>query len=102
MKRPVSIKLPTNMSDAVRAMPGSPGDNLNNILDEYSNRDAMVAAVARHMRNPAVDPSESKQTAFYMDTRRITDLRSFTKQTYLPVEGLVRILIQDYLQQRHP
>jgi hypothetical protein len=78
----------------------APGNTLNNILSEYSTPDAIAEAVARHLRDPVVDPTPIKRTSIYMTERWMDNLRAFINKTYLPVDATVRILVQDYLQHR--
>lgn len=97
----VSLKLPADYTNIIRTLSSVPGEGLNNILDEYVEPSKLAAAIGRHVQHPVTSRAEVKATSFYLNPTRINALREFTNKTYLPFEGVVRILVQDYLQRKH-
>lgn len=95
----VSIKLPVEHAQIIRGLSSQPGEGLNNILDEYKEPAQIAAAVTRHILNPVISKDEVKQTSFYLNPSRVQNLRHRLNETYLPFEGMIRILVQDYIQQ---
>lgn len=96
----VSIGLHEKTLENLRQYP-NPGNALNNILDEYTDPADLAKAVTRHMLDPFVDESPIKRTSIYMTDKWVKGLREYAQKTYLPFDGLLRIVVQDYLQRRH-
>lgn len=94
----VSIGLNEKTLDVLRKN-ANPGNHLNNILDEYREPSQVAAAVTRHILNPVIDESPIKRTSLYMTDTWVQGLRHLARQTYLPFDSLLRILVQDYIQQ---
>lgn len=95
----ISLKLPADHIQFIREQSRQPGEGLNNILDAYQDPGQIAAAVSRHIVSPSKSPQETKATSFYLAPDRIQSLRGLMSRTYLPFEGVLRILVQDYIQQ---
>lgn len=95
----VSIKISPTHAQIIRGLSSQPGEGLNNVLDEYGDNARIAAAISRHLQNPVISKDEVKQTSFYLNPSRVQNLRNRLNETYLPFEGVLRILVQDYIQQ---
>jgi hypothetical protein len=100
-KKSVSMRLSDDHLDFIRQQGSTPGDGLSNILDRYVNKGdpsdltAIVAAVSRHMLRGKSSSQPVRPTSVYVDPYRLDALRVSLANTYIPFEGVIRILIED-------
>ena len=99
----ITVSLPEDVLAEVKALKKNPGEALNTVLDEYINAGGtlniprIAYAVADHVKNPVVSESPIKRTTIYMVPTRMQALRKYAQKSYLPFNGLLRILVSDYL-----
>lgn len=98
----VTASLPEDILAQVKALKKNPGEALNTVLDEYvsaggnMNLAKIANAVADHVKHPSVSEAPVKRTSIYMVPTRMKALRQYTQKSYLPFDGLLRVLVSDY------
>lgn len=99
----ITASLPEDVLAQVKALKKNPGEALNTVLDEYVSAGGnlhltkIADAVVEHVKNPSISDAPVKRTSIYMVPTRMKALRQYAQGSYLPFDGLLRILVSDYL-----
>lgn len=99
----LTVSLHEDTLAKVKALKKNPGDALNTILDDYINARGELNikrigdAVLAHVLTPSVSDVPVKRTTIYMVPTRMKALRAYAQKTHLTFDGVLRILVNDYL-----